>query len=63
MTIDVKGVVLDEQGNETETVVFDEEDWDVTPDQENPMEPAGLDESLVGLSPGEDKKLRNRLAR
>jgi trigger factor len=55
MTIDVKGVVLDEQGNETETVVFDEEDWDVTPDQENPMEPAGLDESLVGLSPGEDK--------
>ncbi len=55
MTIDVKGVVLDDQGNETETVVFDEEDWDVTPDQENPMEPAGLDESLVGLSPGEEK--------
>ena len=55
MTIDVKGVVLDDQGNETATVVFDEEDWDVTPDQENPMEPAGLDESLVGLSPGEEK--------
>ncbi len=55
MTIDLKGVALDDDGNETETVVFDEEDWDVTPDQENPMEPAGLDEELVGLTPGEEK--------
>ena len=55
MTIDLRGVALDDEGNETETVVFDEEDWDVTPDQENPMEPAGLDEELVGLSPGEDR--------
>lgn len=55
MTIDLRGVALDDEGNETETVVFDEEDWDVTPDQENPMEPAGLDEELVGLSPGEEK--------
>ena len=55
MTIDLKGVALDDDGNETETVVFDEEDWDVTPDQENPMEPAGLDEELVGLAPGEEK--------
>ncbi len=55
MTIDLKGVALDDDGNETETVVFDEEDWDVTPDQENPMEPAGLDEELVGLTSGEEK--------
>lgn len=55
MTIDLRGLVLDDEGTETETVVFDEEDWDVTPDQENPMEPAGLDEALVGLSPGEEK--------
>ncbi len=55
MTIDLKGVALDDNGDETDTVVFDEEDWDVTPDQENPMEPAGLDEELVGLSPGEEK--------
>ncbi len=55
MTIDLRGVALDDEGNESETVVFDEEDWDVTPDQENPMEPAGLDEELVGLSPGEEK--------
>lgn len=55
LTIDLRAVALDDEGNETETVVFDEEDWDVTPDQENPMEPAGLDEELVGLSPGEEK--------
>lgn len=55
MTIDVRGVVLDEAGNETDTVVFDEEDWDVTPDEENPMEPAGLDGALQGLSNGEEK--------
>ena len=55
MTIDVRGVVLDDEGNETDTVVFDEEDWDVTPDEENPMEPAGLDAALQGLSTGEEK--------
>ncbi len=55
MTIDLKGVALDDDGSETETIVFDEEDWDVTPDQENPMEPAGLDEELVGLTSGEEK--------
>ncbi len=55
MTIDLRGAALDDDGNETGTVVFDEEDWDVTPDQENPMEPAGLDEELVGLAPGDEK--------
>ncbi len=55
MTIDVRGAVLDAEGNETDTVVFDEDDWDVTPDEENPMEPAGLDEALLGLSTGEEK--------
>ena len=55
MTIDLRGAVLDDEGNETDTVVFDEEDWDVTPDQENPMEPAGLDEALLGLSAAEKK--------
>ena len=38
-----------------DTVVLDETDWDVTLDEENPMEPAGLDEELVGMSPGEEK--------
>jgi trigger factor len=55
MTIDVRAVVLDEEGNETDTVVLDESDWDITPDQENPMEPAGFDEELVGMTPNSEK--------
>lgn len=55
MTIDVRAVVLDEEGNETDTVVLDESDWDITPDQENPMEPAGFDEELVGVTPNSEK--------
>ena len=36
-------------------VVRDETDWDVTPDQENPMEPAGFDQELLGLKAGDEK--------
>lgn len=46
--------VLDENGNES--VVLDENDWDVTPDQENPMEPPGFDEALLGLKAGDEKE-------
>lgn len=46
--------VLDDTGNES--VVLDETDWDVTPDQENPMEPPGFDEALLGLLAGEEKE-------
>ncbi|MBX3052443.1 MAG: trigger factor [Caldilineaceae bacterium] len=55
MTVDVKAVVLDADGNETDTVVLDETDWDITPDEENPMEPAGFDAALLGLTPGDEK--------
>jgi trigger factor len=55
MTIDVRAVVLDEEGNETDTLVLDESDWDITPDAENPMEPAGFDEELVGMAPNAEK--------
>ncbi|MEZ4639424.1 MAG: trigger factor [Caldilineaceae bacterium] len=55
ITIDVRAVVLDDEGNETDTIVLDETDWDVTPDEENPMEPAGFDEELLGISAGEEK--------
>lgn len=55
ITIDVRAVVLDEEGNETETIVLDESDWDVTPDEENPMEPAGFDEQLLGINAGAEK--------
>jgi len=55
VSIDVKAVLLDEEGNETDTVVLEETDWDVTPDKETPMEPPGLDEALVGMKVGEEK--------
>jgi trigger factor len=35
--------------------VLDETDWDVTPDEENPMDPPGFDEALLGLRPGDEK--------
>ncbi len=57
LNIDVKSVIAPEEGatDAPETVVLNENDWDVTPDQENPMEPAGFDEALLGLTPGEEK--------
>ncbi len=55
MNVDVKAVVLDADGNETDTVVMDETDWDITPDEENPMEPAGFDAALLGMVPGDEK--------
>ncbi len=55
MNVDVKAVVLDADGNETETVVLDETDWDITPDAENPLEPAGFDAALLGIIPGDEK--------
>lgn len=55
MNIDVRAVVLDADDNETDTIVLDETDWDVTPDEENPMEPAGFDAALLGMVPGDEK--------
>lgn len=55
MNVDVRAVVLGADGNETETVVMDETDWDITPDEENPMEPAGFDAALLGMAPGDEK--------
>ena len=56
ITLDVKSVIAPIQEGEEETVVLDETDWDVTPDQENPMDPPGFDEALLGLRPGEEKE-------
>lgn len=59
LTLDVKSVIVadDASGeNAEETVVLNETDWDVTPDQENPMDPPGFDEALLGLRPGEEKE-------
>ena len=35
--------------------MLEETDWDVTPDEENPMEPPGFDVELLGLEAGADK--------
>ncbi len=55
LTVDVKSVILGEDGAE-ETVVLDETDWDITLDEENPMEPAGFDRELLGMKAGETKE-------
>jgi len=62
INIDVHSVIpaseADEagEGGSEEIVVFDETDWEVTPDEENPMEPAGFDEALLALTAGEEKE-------
>lgn len=62
MNINVRSVIIpDESGaesdaGEAENIVLDETDWEVTPDQENPMEPPGFDEALLGIAPGEEKE-------
>lgn len=53
LTIDVRSVIAPAEEGGAETVVLEETDWDVTPDQENPMEPPGFDEKLIGLGKGE----------
>ena len=62
LNIDVKSVVEPVEGAEKDTetgeatVVLDESDWDVTPDQENPMEPPGFDAALLEMNAGEEKE-------
>lgn len=56
MNIDLRSVIAPTAEGEEETVVLDETDWDVTPDEESPMDPPGLDEALLGMSPGEEKE-------
>ena len=62
LNINVRSVLVNEDGSVllgedgAETVVLDENDWDVTPDQENPMEPPGFDEALLGLKAGDEKE-------
>jgi len=55
LTVDVKSVIPGADGVE-ETIVLDEMDWDITLDEENPMEPAGFDRELLGMTAGEAKE-------
>lgn len=52
LSANVRSVIV--EGDE-ETVVLDETDWDITLDEENPMEPAGFDRQLLGMRAGEEK--------
>ncbi|MEX1019428.1 MAG: trigger factor [Litorilinea sp.] len=65
LVIDVKSVIVpgaDSAEGEVaedaaeETVVLDETEWEVTLDQENPLEPQGFDDELLGLSADEEKE-------
>ena len=51
LNIDIKSSIVDEN-----VTVLDESDWEVTLDEENPMEPKGLDEQLLGMAAGESKE-------
>ncbi len=55
INLDVHSVIPAEEGSEA-IVVLDETDWEVTPDETDPMEPAGFDEALLGLTVGDDKE-------
>jgi trigger factor len=67
LTIDIKSVIVPADGEDDggtddapdgeQTVVLDETDWDVTLDPDNPMDPPGLDDALLGLSPGDEKEV------
>lgn len=56
LSVDVKSVIVAGEEGADETVVLDETDWDITLDEENPMEPAGFDRELLGMRAGEEKK-------
>jgi len=58
VTMDVKSVIVREDGEAGEEgeVVLDETDWEVTLDEEHPLEPAGLDREILGMRAGEEKE-------
>lgn len=55
VTVDVKSVLTEPMGDDEETVVLDETDWEITMDAEYPMEPAGLDDQILGEKAGASK--------
>ena len=55
LAVDVKSIIPGVD-NAEDTVVLDETDWDITLDEENPMEPAGFDRQLLGMTAGETKE-------
>jgi trigger factor len=54
LTVDVRSVIAATPEGDNEIVVLEETDWEVTPDQDNPMEPPGFDDNLIGLAKGQN---------
>lgn len=55
LTIDVRSVLTEPMEGDDETVVLEETEWEVTPDEDNPTDPPGFDEALIGMKAGEEK--------
>jgi trigger factor len=55
VTTDIYSQIIAE-GDEQGDVVLDEYDWQVTLDENTPLDPPGLDEQLRGMSMGENKE-------
>lgn len=56
LNLNARSVIAPNVEGEAETVVLDVSDWDVTLDQEHPMDPPGFDEAVLGMTPGEEKE-------
>jgi trigger factor len=56
LSVNVRSVIAPEQEGAEETVVLDEENWEITLDEANPMEPAGFDRELLGMCSSEEKQ-------
>ena len=55
VTLHVKSVVLDEEGQPTDEVILEEEDWRVALEQEGTLQPPGLELEIIGLAKGQEK--------
>jgi len=56
VTLDVKSVLTEPNEGEEESIVLDETDWEITLDEEYPMDPPGLDDQILGAKVGDEKK-------
>ena len=56
VTLDVKSVLTEPNEGDDETIVLDETEWEITLDEEYPMDPPGLDDAIIGTKVGAEKK-------
>lgn len=56
VTLDVRSVLTEPNEGDDETIVLDETDWEITLDENYPMDPPGLDDQILGEKAGANKK-------